>query len=276
MFLTVGHPDHSFLRYEPSKAWRRRSALWVHAGSLFFLFGLCAVGQSSAASITTNINPSWTRPTTAANAASTLTTYAEWDGFAVTATTNQPTGNSAFGNSLFVPTAGDSSSSTSGSFLLPDGTANNSYYSGTSIGDIYSFGAVITPQIIVPGYNVAGNQLNVLVQVEAYGAVIDTSSLTANGITASTLPNYSVTETYTDGGQDVGFGTAYRNDYAWTFTLPSDTASLQLNFGWGEVSAAFVSAVVDTQSVPVPEPSALLLGSLAGALLWMTKRKPLA
>jgi len=242
-------------------------------GSTFAL--LASICSAHGSVITTEINPSWTRPASSAQAAATLTTYAEWDGFAVTAATNNPTGASYFGVSLSAPVAGDSSSTTSGAFIIGNGTANNANYTNTSTGDIYSFSGVITPLITVPEYNIAGNQLKVLVQVEQDGSDIDTSQLTVNGMKASTLPNYSETQTYTDGGSDFGgFGTAYRNDYAWLFTLPADTSLLNLNFGWGETSASLVSAVIDTQSVPatsVPEPASI--GLLGGSVLMLLGKR---
>lgn len=221
---------------------------------------------------------SWTRPTSASNAASSLAAYAEWDGFAVSSATNAPTGNSYFSSNLTsIPRAGDSSSSTSGSFIIANGTANNAYYSNASTGDIYSFSGVIKPQITMPTYNVAGNHLNVLVQVEQDGQQIDTSQLTVNGILASTLPNYGVTETYTDGGTQSGFGTAYTNDYAWTFTLPDDPSSLELDFGWGVTSSALTSAVIDTQSSssPVPEPVSVGL-MIVPAFMLLGRRRSVA
>jgi hypothetical protein len=218
----------------------------------------------------------WTRPTSAAGAAATSTVYAEWDGFVSLDATNKPTGNSDFGSSLAVPTAGDSADATDGSFLIGgEGTTNNAYYSNVATSDIYSFGAVIAPQIAVPEYGIAGDQLNVLVQVQSYGNEIDPTQLTVNGVPASDLPDYSEALTKTDGGVAGGFGESFTNDYTWIFTLPVDPTSLQLNFGWGTTSAAFDSAVIDTQSVPasVPEPASIGLMALSGIALLKRQRR---
>ncbi|HZZ43303.1 MAG TPA: hypothetical protein VFE58_10225 [Tepidisphaeraceae bacterium] len=240
----------------------------------FFIIGSILSGSVFATPIHTQIDPAWTRPTSAAIADSTLSTYAQWNGFAATSVTNLPTGDSYFGSSLTsLPTAGDSTSggaTPDGAFVISNGTANNSYYSNVSTGDIYSFSAPIAPRINMPTYNIAGNQLNVLVQVESDGSAIDSSQLTVNGIPVTSLPNYSVTQTYTI-TESTGFGDAVRNDYAWSFTLPSDPASLQLDFGWADPSTALVSAIVDTQSVvALPEPASCTL--LALPLLTLLRR----
>ncbi|HEY1686933.1 MAG TPA: PEP-CTERM sorting domain-containing protein [Tepidisphaeraceae bacterium] len=217
----------------------------------------------------TPVLPSWTRPTDSTQADSSLTTYEEWDGFAVQTATNDPTGPSAFDASLSVPTAGDSTAAADDSFIIPNGTASNSYYTNASVGDIYSASqtTTIAPQINVPGYGIAGNQVNMQIEVQWYGAPIDANDLTVNGVPASNLANYSHSQVYNDGGNNIGFGFAYVADELWTFSLP-DTTSLQLNFGWDALDSAIEVASVDTQSVvTAPEPASLGLLGIAAVML---------
>lgn len=184
---------------------------------------------------------------------SALTTYQEWDGF--TSTTN-PNAATTAANAFGTPDAYDGAAATDGSFLIG------------SPGDIYSFSGVINPTMTIPTSNIAGNQLNVQVEMQWDGSPITGSDLTVNGTPATSLANYSYTEVYNDGGSEFGgFGTAYLADDVWTFSLP-DTPLLQLSFGWDAVDSAWQVASVDTQSViPAPEPASLGLLALAAAIL---------
>ena len=139
--------------------------------------------------------------------------------------------------------------------------------------DVYSFDGVISPVVVIPGYDQAGSQLNVSVEVQTFGGTIDTSDLTAtytdpggnaHSFLVSTLPSYFYSEAYNDGGSSLGaFGTAYVIDNLWTFTLPQDTASLTLSFGWGVTSSALQALSVDT-SLSSAETVPPLMGDLNG------------
>jgi hypothetical protein len=149
--------------------------------------------------------------------------------------------------------------------------ADGAFQAGT---DVYSFGGVITPVVVVPGYNQAGSALSVSVEVQSFGSLIDTKALTATYtdpggnarlFLVSDLPSFSYSEAYNDGGSDFGgFGTAFTIDNLWTFTLPQDTANLTLTLGWGVTSSALQAISVDTHASPVPEPSTVALGLLGG------------
>ncbi len=230
-----------------------------------------------AASFHTAATPAWGRPGSDAAASAALTTYQEWDAMSPAATV--PSVDSPLAAPLvFNPNASgptqpvwyDSSSPSDGAFAA-----------GT---DVYSFGGVITPVAVIPGYNLPGHVLNVSVEVQTFGANIDTSGLTASyrdpggnphTVSVSSLPSFAYSQVYNDGGSNFGgFGTAYLIDNLWTFTLPQDTASLQLGWSWGVTSSAIQALSVDTQSVAVPEPDGIVLGSLAaiGSIVFVSRR----
>ncbi len=232
---------------------------------------MALAATSAFAGIHTPVGPSWTRPTTNTEASNTLTTYQQWDSVLSTGTSTPAGPNAA--TSLVNPNSAGS---------LTDNVWDTSYPSDGAFAagtDIYSFSGVITPEIDVAGYGVAGNVLNVQVEVQSFGSVIDTSLLTVNGVAASSLTGYSTSEAYNDGGSDFGgLGTAFLIDNVWTFQT-TDASQLKLNFGWGVTSAALQGIIVDTKSVPaapVPEPAsmaALGLGAVALIRRRRTARK---
>ncbi|HWB53012.1 MAG TPA: PEP-CTERM sorting domain-containing protein [Tepidisphaeraceae bacterium] len=226
--------------------------------SMIFGGAVGCISNSLMASVFVNaVSPSeWTRPADNTQAIASLTTYQEWDGFNSAAGPNAPT--AAANPNAGTPDAYDAAAASDGAFLIG------------SPGDIYSFGAVIKPVVIVPGYNIAGDQLNVQVEIQSYGSLISVDDLNVNGIPATSLDNYSHTEVYNDGGADNGFGVAYTADEVWTFSLP-DTALLDISWGWDVESSAWQVASVDTQSAPLPEPASLAL-LILGAILIRRKR----
>jgi hypothetical protein len=147
-------------------------------------------------------------------------------------------------------------------------------------GDVYSFSGVLNPVATIPSFNIAGNRLKVFTEIQYFGGIIS-DALTAtyqdhegnsHAILASTLPDYQFNTVYTDGGNSFGgFGLAYKNDVTWEFTLPQDTASLQLSWGWGVTSSALQGMSVYTQSVVVPEPSTMFLAGIGFVLLIVTR-----
>ncbi len=144
--------------------------------------------------------------------------------------------------------------------------------------DVYSFDGILTPTAVVPGYNIAGNSLNVFVEVQSFGGGIDTTSANAliatyqdpGGNSHTIAVSSSAHSTAYSGSEDVGFGLADQVDHVWEFTLPNDTGSLKLSLGWGVTSAAIQGLAVFTQSftpnaAQTPEPGSLFLAGL-GAL----------
>lgn len=200
-----------------------------------------AAGQVSASFIT----PVWTRPSANPQAAADQTTFQHWNVFSLASGPNAP--DVAEVNPNGAADAFDAAASVSGSFI-------------TSGGNIYSPTGIIKPRAIVPGYDIAGNQLSVLVQVESQGAEIDAPDLRVDGVPASTLSDYSYNELSRVALG--GFG-GFKIEHAWTFTIP-DAASTQIDWGWGVVSASVGQILVDTRSVAVPEPSSLACLALAG------------
>ena len=176
-------------------------------------------------------------------------------------------------SSATVPTA-DAPQVPTSSAANPNGVASwydasaaddGAFVIGALGGDVYSFASVITPTATVPGSNVAGNALNVFIEAQSYGGLIDPTDLTASytdgsgphSLLVSSLPSYEYTSVYNDGGTPFGgFGTAYTIDHEWTFTLPSDVAALQLTWGWDASSSAIQDLAIFTQSAAVASASA--------------------
>jgi len=186
------------------------------------------------------ILPSWTRPANDAQALADKTTYQHWDLFQSTTSNAPDVAPEVNPNGL--ANAFDSAAPGSGSFIT---------------GNIYSFSGVIKPRAVVPGYNVSGNTLTVLAQLQSWGNAIDTGDIKVNGVDATTLPGYSYTAlSSTNDPQGLIV------QHAWTFQVP-DAASIQIDWGWGVTSSSFTELIVDTRSVP--EPAGLGVALLAGA-----------
>jgi hypothetical protein len=255
----------SFSRFIVRVALVRRATMKAAAGAVV-LAGLVTPAQAVFVEPTGFVSPAWTVPTTNAQATATGTTYQEWDNFIPPGGPNAPDIGNVNPNGT--PNAYDSSSATSGGF--------------NTGGNIYSFSGVITPRAIVPTSNLAGHYLNVLVQVQSRGSTIVTAdtellaALTANGVSVTTLPGFSHTETV---ASSLGAQGNVMNEI-WTFQLPADPATLQLDWAWGVTSASLDVIRVDTQSVSVPEPATILSAAIAavglGLLGWRRRRRPQA
>lgn len=241
--------------------------------ALVVIFGIQNV---EAASFHTVALPAWGRPADNSAASSALSTYQEWN--SVSPTPSVPTSASRLAAQTLVnPNANAQNPSVWYDSSAP---ADGAFAAGT---DVYSFSGALNPVAIVAGYNVSGNALKVSAEIQTFGSLINVNSLTAvytdpqgnaHSIAVSSLPSYSYAEAYNDGGTDFGgMGIAYLVDHLWTFTLPQDTASLQLTWGFGIPSAALQALSVDTQSVAVPEPASIVLLGLAGAGCWMCVRR---
>ncbi len=173
-------------------------------------------------------------------------------------------------------------SNSNGTPVWYDATAPGDGVFNAGGGDAYSFAASINPVAVIPGSNITGNELKVFAEVQTFGGQIDTSDITAtytdpsgqsHTITGTGSGGFSYTQAYNDGGTDFGgFGTAYTIDGVWQITLPQDTTSLSLSWGWDTPSSALQAMSVFTQSVAaVPEPSSAWLaiaGGLAMAGWW--------
>lgn len=204
---------------------------------------------AEAGALHTPVLPAWGRPTTNAQAVATSSTYQEWD--APSPTGEVPGPSSPLAAQAFVnPNANNT---TQAVWYDSSASTDDAFQVGT---DVYSFDGIISPVVVVPGYNKSDSQLNVSVEVQTFGGTIDTNALTATytdpsgnaqSFLVSTLPSFSYSQAYNDGGTPFGaFGTAYVIDNLWTFTLPQDTASLTLSFGWGVTSSALQALSVDT------------------------------
>lgn len=208
---------------------------------------LFAAGTSQAAFTT----PSWTRPADNAAAAAGLTTYQYWDVFSSVVGPNAP--DVANINPNGMPNVFDSGAPANGAFL--------------TTGNMYSAVGSLQPRATVPGYNVAGNTVDVLVQLFVQGLDININSLTVNGVPANTLTAYNYQEL---SRVPLGGPGGAAVEHLWSFTLPSDAASIQLDWNWGTPHSMFDRLSIDTQSVP--EPSSMLLLSTGAALLLRRRR----
>lgn len=246
-------------------------------GAIVILFGV-----SSLASATTLVEPVANPWAGNPNTTSQSWTVMEPGAF--------PPGPTAVTNVSTAPATADTSTNSNGTAVwydeavATDGDINAG-------GDAYSFSGVLNPVAVVPGFNVSGNQLKVLVEVQFFGGTIDTgapagsadpgpndpgdpTALTATytdpsgtmhvNVPVNSLPGFSYNEVYNDGGSDFGgFGIAYQIDGVWEFTLPQDTSSLELSWDWGAVSSALQDMTIYTESVAaVPEPCSLWLAIL--------------
>ncbi len=257
--------------------------------------------------------PNWTRPETSstgdsATALATNTTYQFWDVFRSTAGGNinpltglpvgQPNVPQAIANTPDwanphgTPNAWDRHAPNLGQpGFNPPNPSSQSFL--TSGGNIYSFSDVIQPAAAIPTEGIAGNLLNVMVQVKSLGmdillldnqtvdyylpgattpigSVTFPAALSANGVSVRDLPNFTYTELYR-GEDESGFGGA-PVEHLWTFTIP-DTGNLELQWAWGGVSSSWDMLSVDTISVPVPEPSTWLLTIIGSASVLIAARR---
>lgn len=194
--------------------------------------------------------PSWARPADNAAAAATLTTYQYWDVFSSVVGPNAP--DVANINPNGVPDVFDSGAPMNGAFL--------------TTGNMYSAVGSLKPRATIPGYNVAGNSVDVLVQLFVQGLEININSLTVNGVPANTLTAYNYQEL---SRVPLGGPGGAAVEHLWSFTLPSDAASIQLDWNWGTPHAMFDQLSIDTRSVPEPGSFALLA---AGAALIIRRR----
>lgn len=213
------------------------------------LAAVCGLAVSSVAhaAFTT---PAWSRPADNIAAAATETTYQYWDVFTSVVGPNVP--DIANINPNGAPNVFDSGAPADGAFLTG--------------GNMYSATASLKPRASIPGYNVPGNSLEVLVQLFVQGLEININSLTVNGVPANTLTafNYQELSRVPLGGPG---GAAV--EHLWSFTLPSDAASFQLDWNWGTPHAMFDRLSIDTHSVP--EPGSLML-LVAGASMILRRR----
>jgi hypothetical protein len=163
------------------------------------------------------------------NRGSTDTTYQQWETF--TSTDGNPPNLPDVG--LFNPNA-------------PSGAGLNVYdSSGTSLitsdGNIYSFSAPTDMHVVVPNYGLGSNYTTVLlVQTRTQGSELD------YGDVAIGATHPAVTQELMRQPLSTPFGAAYIVDTAFTWVLPGNAASYQIDLPAASTSMSFDRAAVDT------------------------------
>lgn len=220
------------------------------------LITACLVVSASFTTHAAFVTPSgWLRPSTVGEAASTATTYQQWNILSSTTGPNAP--DVASINPAGTANLIDSAAPASGSFV-------------TGGGNLYSFGGVIVPRITIPqSGDVAPGGTQVLLQFKVIGAAMATDQLLVNGISASNLADYSY-QLLSSVPVSGGFGGA-TEEHAWFFTVPGHPSviTIDVNTGFSSVSLDVVS--VDT-AVIVPEPMGAPLLGICLPLLARRKR----
>ncbi len=161
---------------------------------------------AEAGALHTPVLPAWGRPTTNAQAVATSSTYQEWDA-------PSPTGEVP-GPAVRLPRQAfvnpNANNTTQAVWYDSSASTDDAFQVGT---DVYSFDGIISPVVVVPGYNKSDSQLNVSVEVQTFGGTIDTNALTATytdpsgnaqSFLVSTLPSFSYSQAYNDGGTPFG------------------------------------------------------------------------
>jgi len=219
----------------------------MRAFALASVLSLITIASARAAFTT----PAWPRPADNLAAAATGTTYQHWDVFNSVIGPNAP--DLANINPNGMPNVYDSGAPANGAFI--------------TTGNMYSAVGSLLPRATIPGYNVPGNSVKVLVQLFVQGLDININSLTVDGVAANTLPafNYQELSRIPLGGPG---GAAV--EHLWSFTLPSDAASFQLDWIWGTPHAMFDQLSIDTRSVP--EPGSLMLLAVGASLIVRRRR----
>jgi hypothetical protein len=237
------------------------------------------LGASSAGAAVAYQQPSWGRPTSAAQASAELTTYQHWDAFTSTSANLRP-----------APTP-----STDPLAVNPNGPANafdaNHATSGatvTSTGNLYAGSGIIRMNTVVPSYNRPDAVVTkFLLQITTTAnALFDTdglwvastpdnpvetdfSRLLVNGQRVDSLPSFDYERLFFTRGSSA---TSFNVERAISFELPGNAASYTIEWTAARGSTSMAEIAVDTQTL-VPEPAAVGLVAVAAGVAALRRRR---
>ena len=241
-------------------------------------FVVVAAAAPAARGAVAFVQPDWARPTSAAQAGETLTTYQHWDTFG-SQTANAP--DVASFNPNGAPNAFDANHPGSNSVV-------------TSTGNLYAGSGIIRMNAVVPGYGddaasgaagaVAtrfllqiGTSANALFDTDGLWTAstppnpteTDFSRLLVNGQRVDTLPSFSYRRLNFQQGSSA---TSFAFERAIEFELPGSADAYTIEWTAARGSTSMTEIAVDTLTV-VPEPgSAGVIGLAAAALLRRRRR----
>ena len=216
--------------------------------------------------------PDWTRPTSPADAAASLSTYEHWDTFA-SQSSNAP--DVASLNSNGAPNAFDANFPGSNSIV-------------TSTGNLYAGSGIIRMNTVVPGFARAdAAATRFLLQITTTANALfdadglwtasdpanptetDFSRLLVNGQRVDGLPSFAYRRLNFIQGSSP---TSFNFERAITFELPGNASSYTVEWTAARGSTGMAEIAIDTVTV-VPEPTALALLGLGGVAALRRRRR---
>lgn len=227
----------------------------------------CAIGlwaSTAARASVAFVPPGWARPTSIAQASSSLTTYQHWDVFTSAAGTSP---DAAMVNPGGVPIAFDANYPSSGTIV-------------TTTGNLYAGSGIIRMNVVVPNYSAASERTRFLVQIKTIGSALfdsdgvwpvppvetDFSRLKVNGQSVALDPSFQYAALNVAPGSGP---TSFDVERAITFDLPGNAAEYTIEWSTARGSCSQMEIAVDT-FVVVPEPT--LLGIVAAVPFALRQR----
>ncbi len=205
----------------------------------WFIAAVCTATGTSAANAAFISPTSWTRPTSNAQAAASLTMYQSYEIFTAAAGPNTP----------------DVAN------INPNGSANVYDTSGqsfiTSSGNIYSFSAPTFIEAILPNYGLDSNYTtNVLLQVRTLGSVLDNTTVKLISYSGNAADPYPTAAAIAPASQQLllstpdqsGFG-GTDQEWAFSFSVAGNAASYKLAFNATASSMSLDEVSIDSQAI---------------------------
>jgi hypothetical protein len=246
---------------------RAVSAAFIEPSDVTGSFGADPSGWGNTPNTVATVRslPTWSRPSSNAEAAAAFATYQAWDVFTAVGAGNANLPNPP--GAIPDPPRVDLSPAN------PNGTAAVFETTGAALvtggGNIYSPFARVAMRAEVPNYALGAEYLtHVLLQIRTQGTDLDLASLAVNGVPASTLADYSHQAVYT-----ASLGAAGSLvDHKFEFTLAGNGALDAITWTTLESSSSQDKVSIDTLAVRVPEPSSVLMLMVGAGLLCRWRR----